>query len=180
MITDDFRERLLSWQHSGFSVHHDVKVRARDVEGQQQLARYMIRAPFALEKMEYKPDSGMIVYRSKMHQSLKRNYQVMPGAQWRASGRCTEPFQAARSAALNLVRLRFLRRSPAVNAAHVSLSRSVRRVARGPGRLRGCPGTRRGGLAQEKCAARNSGRCLLVRHPVLGRQPDLAGNRSAC
>ncbi len=24
----------------------------------------------------------MIVYRSKMHKSLKRNYQIMPGAQW--------------------------------------------------------------------------------------------------
>ena len=26
----------------------------------------------------------MIVYRSKMHKSLKRNYQIMPGAQWLA------------------------------------------------------------------------------------------------
>lgn len=84
VVTDDFRQRLLSWQHSGFSIHSGVKVKARDAEGQQQLARYMIRAPFALEKTEYKADSGMIVYRSRMHQSLKRNYQVMPGAQWLA------------------------------------------------------------------------------------------------
>jgi len=81
VITDDFRHRLLAWRHSGFSVHHDVKVRARDAAGQQQLARYMIRAPFSLEKTEYKPDSGMVVYRSRMHKSLKRNCQVMPGAQ---------------------------------------------------------------------------------------------------
>jgi hypothetical protein len=26
----------------------------------------------------------MIVYRSKLHQSLKRNYQIMPGTQWLA------------------------------------------------------------------------------------------------
>ena len=26
----------------------------------------------------------MIVYRSKMHQGLKRNYQIMPGTQWLA------------------------------------------------------------------------------------------------
>jgi len=26
----------------------------------------------------------MVVYRSKMHQSLKRNYQIMSGAQWLA------------------------------------------------------------------------------------------------
>lgn len=44
----------------------------------------MIRAPFSLEKTEYKADSGMIVYRTKMHKSLKRNYQIIPGAEWLA------------------------------------------------------------------------------------------------
>ncbi len=81
-ITETFKQRLLGWVHSGFSVHHDVKVKANDAAGQRQLARYMIRAPFSLEKTEYKADSGMIVYRSTMHKSLKRNYQIMPGAQW--------------------------------------------------------------------------------------------------
>jgi len=62
------------------SVHNEV------TEGQHQLTRYMIRATFALEKTEYipPPRRGMVVYRSKMHRSLKRNYQVMPGAQWLA------------------------------------------------------------------------------------------------
>ena len=27
-------------------------------------------------------DSGTVIYRSKMHATLKRNFQVMPGAQW--------------------------------------------------------------------------------------------------
>lgn len=38
----------------------------------------------ALEKMEYISDGGMIVCRSKIHKSLKRNHQIMPGAQWLA------------------------------------------------------------------------------------------------
>jgi len=80
--TETFKQRLLGWEHSGFSVHHDIRIKAPDIEGRRQLARYMIRAPFSLEKTEYKADSGMIVYRSKMHKSLKRNYQIMPGAQW--------------------------------------------------------------------------------------------------
>jgi len=33
--------------------------------GRRQLARYRIRAPFSLEKSEYKGDSGVIVYRSR-------------------------------------------------------------------------------------------------------------------
>ena len=41
----------------------------------------MLRAPFALEKMSYDPDSGMVLYRSRLHKTLKRNFQVMPGAE---------------------------------------------------------------------------------------------------
>ena len=39
-----------------------------------ELARYMIRNPFALEKMTYDRQTGMVVYRSKFHASLKRNF----------------------------------------------------------------------------------------------------------
>jgi len=42
----------------------------------------MLRAPFSLEKMTYLPDTGMVMYRSHMHKGLKRNFQLMPGAQW--------------------------------------------------------------------------------------------------
>jgi len=41
----------------------------------------MLRAPLSLEKMTYLPDAGMVVYRSHMHKGLKRNFQLMPGAQ---------------------------------------------------------------------------------------------------
>ncbi len=53
-----------------------------DTEGRQRLARYMIRGPFALEKMRYDRDSGMVIYRSILHATLKRNYQLMPALQW--------------------------------------------------------------------------------------------------
>jgi len=46
------------------------------------LARDMIRAPFSLEKTEYKAEPGVIVYRSKPHATLKRNFQILPGAKW--------------------------------------------------------------------------------------------------
>ena len=42
----------------------------------------MLRAPFSLEKMTYFPDTGMVMCRSRMHKELKRNFQLMPGAQW--------------------------------------------------------------------------------------------------
>ncbi len=50
--------------------------------GRRQLARYMIRNPFNLGKMDYRDAEGMVICRSKMHVSLKRNFQLMPGAAW--------------------------------------------------------------------------------------------------
>jgi hypothetical protein len=42
----------------------------------------MLRAPLSLAKMTYDAASGTVIYRSKMHLGLKRNFQVMPGAEW--------------------------------------------------------------------------------------------------
>ena len=57
-------------------------MRVIDREGRIKLAGYMIRAPMSLEKMTYDAATGTVIYRSKMHAGLKRNFQVMPGAQW--------------------------------------------------------------------------------------------------
>ncbi len=40
-------QRMLTWRHSGFSVHNRIRSKAADAEGRQRLARYMIRCPFA-------------------------------------------------------------------------------------------------------------------------------------
>jgi Putative transposase len=61
-----------------------VRVRARDAAGRRKLAQYMLRAPFTLEKMSYDPDSCTVIYRSRMHKALKRNFQIMHGADWLA------------------------------------------------------------------------------------------------
>ena len=57
-ITGEFGGQLPGWRHSGFSVDSSVRVAADDAEGRMQLARYMIRNPFSLEKMTYKPRQG--------------------------------------------------------------------------------------------------------------------------
>ncbi len=65
-------------------MHNAVRVHARDAAGRCRLAQYMLRAPFSLEKMCYEPVSGIVIYRSRMHKTLKRNFQIMPGAAWLA------------------------------------------------------------------------------------------------
>lgn len=32
--------------------------------------------------MPYDPESGMVLYRSRMHKTLKRNFQIMSGVDW--------------------------------------------------------------------------------------------------
>jgi hypothetical protein len=53
-------------------------------------AGYLIRAPMSLEKMGYDDRRkslwdaaiGTVVYRSKMHLGLNRDFQAMSGAEW--------------------------------------------------------------------------------------------------
>jgi hypothetical protein len=73
---------MRQWHHSGFSVHNRIRTKAADAEGRQRLARYMIRCPFALNKMSFHRNSGMVIYRSKLHATLKRNYPLMPALKW--------------------------------------------------------------------------------------------------
>jgi hypothetical protein len=49
LISQDIVDNLLSWRHSGFSVHGDVKV--PDREAAARLGEYMIRCPVVLERM---------------------------------------------------------------------------------------------------------------------------------
>jgi len=81
-ISEDLRRRMLGWRYSGFSVHNQVRVAAEDAEGRKKLAGTMLRAPRSLAKMTYDAASGIVIYRSKMHLGLKRNFQVMSGAEW--------------------------------------------------------------------------------------------------
>jgi hypothetical protein len=74
--------QMLSWRHSGFSVHNRVRVAAGDSECRKSLAGYMLRAPFSLEKMSYDAARGAVIYRSRLHATLKRNFQAMPSVKW--------------------------------------------------------------------------------------------------
>lgn len=82
VLNTGLADRMRQWHHSGFSVHNRIRTKAADAEARQRLARYMIRCPFALNKMSYDGKSAMVIYRSKLHATLKRNYQLMPAVKW--------------------------------------------------------------------------------------------------
>jgi len=56
---------ILSWAHTGFSVYCGKRICPSDKISTENLARYIIRASFSQERMEYYPDRPMVTYKSK-------------------------------------------------------------------------------------------------------------------
>jgi hypothetical protein len=64
LLSDERIELLLSWRHTGFSVHSTVTVEPGDAAGTERLARYLLRPPLSLERMRF-DETGTVLYRRK-------------------------------------------------------------------------------------------------------------------
>ena len=58
LLPRDRAEMLLSWQHSGFSLHRSRRVGHEEREDLEQIARYILRNPFSTAKMHFEPGAG--------------------------------------------------------------------------------------------------------------------------
>ena len=69
--------QLLNWKHNGFSLDAGNKpVAAHNAEGRRQLAEYLLRAPFSLEKITWVEKTRRVIYRSRRSWRIKRNFEV--------------------------------------------------------------------------------------------------------
>ena len=64
LLTEERAELLLSWRHTGFSVHNRVRVEPEDQPAVERLARYIMRPPISLERMQWSGD-GEVFYQPK-------------------------------------------------------------------------------------------------------------------
>jgi len=64
LLTEERTELLLSWRHTGFSVHNRVRVEPEDQPAVERLARYIMRPPISLERMQWSGD-GEVLYQPK-------------------------------------------------------------------------------------------------------------------
>ena len=64
LLTEERTELLLSWRHSGFSVHNRVRVEPEDGPAVERLARYIMRPPISLERMQWS-GNGEVFYQPK-------------------------------------------------------------------------------------------------------------------
>ncbi|HXV61769.1 MAG TPA: transposase [Vicinamibacteria bacterium] len=65
LISQERIDLLLSWRHSGFSVHNRTTVYPNDTEGLHKLACYLMRAPVNLSRLRFDRDSGLLVFEPK-------------------------------------------------------------------------------------------------------------------
>jgi len=61
LLSPEWAERLLSWRHTGFSVHS--RVRARTKPEAERVGKYMIRPPLVLERLSFLEREGRVGYR---------------------------------------------------------------------------------------------------------------------
>jgi hypothetical protein len=64
-IRPELIENLMGWRHSGFHVHAGPRILPRHAESMENLARYIIRASFAQERMTYLPRESRVIYQSR-------------------------------------------------------------------------------------------------------------------
>ena len=60
-------------------------VAAGDVEGRRRLAEYLLRAPFSLQKITWKPETATVIYRSRRNWRTKRNFEVFKATDFLAA-----------------------------------------------------------------------------------------------
>ena len=77
LISQEIVDNLLSWRHSGFSVHAEVTV--ADRVSAARLGRYMIRCPVVLERLSLDQDTGEVLYRTR---PSRADHPEGPVARW--------------------------------------------------------------------------------------------------
>jgi hypothetical protein len=77
LIDDAFVKMIMKWRHnSGFSVHHQVRIKPEDEKGIENLSQYILRNTFSNSKIQYVEETETVLYRSKMsHGKNKKNFQ---------------------------------------------------------------------------------------------------------
>ncbi len=67
---------LYSWKHSGFNVHAGERVAPEAKADLEDLAQYILRNPFSVEKMTLESPTNTVICRSRLNAKINRNFEV--------------------------------------------------------------------------------------------------------
>jgi len=74
-------EALLSWEHSGFSVHVGTAIEANDPKATERVSRYVTRAPVALAKVHPQKD-GRVKLLTPLDPKTGLDYCLFDALDW--------------------------------------------------------------------------------------------------
>jgi hypothetical protein len=69
---------LSTWRHSGFHVFCGNRIQLKEQSAIENVARYIIRASFSQERMQYLADEGPVIYSAKDG----KNRKVFAAPEW--------------------------------------------------------------------------------------------------
>jgi hypothetical protein len=67
---------LYSWKHSGFNVHAGDHVPREAKADLEDLAQYILRDPFSVEKMTLESPGDIVIYRSRLNAKICRRLET--------------------------------------------------------------------------------------------------------
>ena len=70
-ITEATIKLILSWHHTGFNVYCTERIYPRDTKSMENFARYIIRASFSQERLNYIREDSKVIYKSKKRSETK-------------------------------------------------------------------------------------------------------------
>jgi hypothetical protein len=65
LLSDERIELLLSWRRSGFNIDDSVRIPAGESKTLEHVARYILRSPVSLSRMQWSPGSAHVLYAPK-------------------------------------------------------------------------------------------------------------------
>jgi len=80
-ISQEMVKMLSAWKHSGFNAFCGNRILPKDDKAMENLARYIIRASFSQERMQYLEREGTVVYTAKD----KKTSKSFPAMEWLAA-----------------------------------------------------------------------------------------------
>jgi hypothetical protein len=67
---------LYSWKHSGFNLHAGQPMPPEAKADLEDLAQFILRNPFSVEKMTLESPGDLVIYRSRLNARINRNFEV--------------------------------------------------------------------------------------------------------
>ena len=101
ILPDDFErvQVLYSWKHSGFNLHAGEIVPPEAKADLEDLAQYILRNPFSVEKMTLESPTDMVIYRSRLNAKINRNFEVFSPTDFLPPSPSISPIKARRGSA---------------------------------------------------------------------------------